>query len=740
LSNYRRLLILLTVLVLLAGWLGMTLAVKQTQEELRSKLMLRAITAATMISYERVERLTATEADSHSPDFAYLREQLIATRALNTDCRFIYLMKKVDDRIVFLLDSEPVSSEAYSPPGHEYSEASDELVQIFSDGQAFVEGPLADAYGVWVSGLASVRNPADGKVVAVLGMDIAGRDWESAVNTTRLIVGGVTLAVLLVIYALLYAQHVSSKAAGRIYLAEKQAKEAVVAVSQAKSDFIAYLSHEIRTPVNGILGLGELLETTLLDRRQRDYISAIGYSAQSLLTVLNEVLDFSKIEANKMTVEKINFAFYPLVEGAINMLRATALSKGLALTLVIDKNIPTAVIGDPMRLQQILLNLVANAIKFTETGKVEITVECLSQEGDSLQAKITVTDTGIGLDQAEINKLFQPFSQVDGVNVRKYTGTGLGLSIAASLIKLMGGEIGVVSRKGQGSAFWFTLPLAIDHADNEPVVMAAANTGRPMPVVPDWLLRSGTMDEQDNPGDVLIVEDNPVIQQVITSQLKHLGLTTELAGNGQEAVKKARKSMYKLIFMDCGLPLLDGMAATRLIREQEMAAGQHTPIIALTGRALAQEQEQCLATGMDDCLVKPVSIQDIANMLARWLPEEKAEIIEMQVLKELKVLADSGQATLDMFIDAYLEELPQLTDKLRQALLDGDAGLVKEVAHSLKSMSGTIGAKRLYEIFGSLEQRASAQEAYNDARRLISQIDRECIQVAAALRNAARLL
>lgn len=733
-SNYRRLLILLTVVVLLVGWLGMTLAVKQTQEELKSKLMLRAITAATMISYERVERLTATEADRYSPDFAYLREQLIATRAFNTDCSFIYLMKKIDDRIVFLVDSDPVTAEDYSL-GDEYSEASDELVQIFSDGKAFVEGPLADTYGDWVSGLASVRNPVDGKVIAVLGMDIAVRDWEDMLNTTRLSVAGVTLGVLMVIYALLYAQYVSAKAADRIYLAEKQAKEAVEAVSQAKSDFIAYLSHEIRTPVSGILGLGELMEATPLDRRQRDYISAIGYSAQSLLTVLNDVLDFSKLEANKMSVEKISFAFAPLIEGAVAMLQANALRKGLALTVAIDENIPSVVVGDPLRLQQILLNLITNAIKFTETGKVSVTAEGLRQEGDSLQVKIAVADTGIGLEQAEIDKLFQPFSQAGSANARKYTGTGLGLSISASLINLMGGKIGVVSRKGEGSSFWFTLPLASGHVDSEAAAMAA-KPARSMAKLPEWLLRPTDLTAQDKPGDVLLVEDNPLIQQVISSQLRYLGLTTEVAGNGQEALQKAQQSSYKIIFMDCGLPLLDGMAATRLMREQELAQGRHTPIVALTGRALAEEQEECLAAGMDDCLVKPASVQDIASMLARWLPTEEAEIVDIQVLKELKVLADNGQATLDMFIDAYLEELPQLTDKLRQALLAGNDRQIKELAHSLKSMSGTIGARRLYEIFSNMEQQSSAQEA-DAARRLISQMDRECRQVAAALRNAA---
>jgi len=740
LDKYRRWLIIITIIVLAAGWLGMSLAVKLTEAELQSKLLLRAVTAATMISHDRIARLTATTSDSGSSDYEYLREQLIATRALNTDCRFVYLLKRLDDRMVFLLDSEPTTSEDYAPPGYEYKQASVELYQIFSDGQAFVEGPLGDEWGIWVSGIAAVRDPADGRVIAALGMDIAARDWQAAITTTRLIVLGVTLAVLLMIYALFYALHTSAKAATRVYQAEKQAKEAVEAVSQAKSQFMAYLSHEIRTPVSGILGIGELLETTLLDKRQRDYVHTIAYSARSLLTVLNEVLDFSKIEANKMTVDNIDFAFRPLLEGVAAMLQATAHNKGLELCVTIDQSIPQLVGGDPTRLRQVLLNLVGNAIKFTEIGRVEITAVCLWQDTSTVQVKITVTDTGIGLDPVEIKKLFQPFAQADGANARKYMGSGLGLSISGSLIKLMGGEIGVTSSKGEGSSFWCSIPLAVVNSANESVVNEPVNNTQLLEAVPAWLTQPMTVAKEA--GTILIVEDNPVIQQVVVSQLGHLGLTADVAGNGQEAVQKALKTGYKLIFMDCGLPLLDGVAATRLIRDKEAASGLHTPIIALSGKSMPDEQQQCLAAGMDDCLVKPVSIQDIKQMVERWLPQAATDSIDISVLRELKQLADSGQSELDVFIDAYLEELPLLTDKLRQALITCNTVQVSMVAHSLKSMSGTIGAKRLSKLFSSLEQIANRDSCDNhaEARMLMSKIDLECKQVGPALKNAARLI
>ncbi|TWH46717.1 ATP-binding protein [Sporomusa sp. KB1] len=739
-DNYRRWLIIITVIVFTAGWLGMSLAVKLTEEELQSKLLLRTVTAATMISHDRIARLTAMAADSGSSDYEYLQEQLIATRALNTDCRFVYLLKRIDNRMVFLVDSEPVTSEDYVPPGYEYKQASDELYQIFSDGQAFIEGPLSDEWGIWVSGIAAVRDPADGRVIAALGMDIAARDWQAAIATTRLTVMGVTLAVLFMIYALFYALHTLARAATRVYQVEKQAKEAVEAVSQAKSQFLAYLSHEIRTPVSGILGVCELLETTLLDKCQRDYVSTITYSARSLLTVLNEVLDFSKIEANKMTVDNIDFAFCPLVEGVAAMLQATAHNKGLELSVTIDQSIPQLVGGDPTRLRQVLLNLVGNAIKFTEMGKVEIAAICLRQNSSTVQVKISVTDTGIGLDSTEIEKLFQPFAQADGANARKYMGSGLGLSISGRLIKLMGGEIGVISSKGEGSSFWCSIPLAVINSASESVVNEPVINAQPIDDVPAWLTQPVTLAKEA--GTVLIVEDNPVIQQVVVSQLGHLGLTADVAGNGQEAVQKALKTGYKLIFMDCGLPLLDGMAATRLIRDKEAAIGGHTPIIALSGKSMPDEQQQCLAAGMDDCLVKPVSLQDIKQMVERWLPQEATDSIDKTVLRELKQLADSGQSDLDIFIDAYLEELPVLTDKLRQAMLACNSAQVSMVAHSLRSMSGTIGAKRLSELFSSLEQIAIRDSCDNhaEARRLMSKIDIECKQVGLALKNAARLV
>jgi signal transduction histidine kinase/CheY-like chemotaxis protein len=737
LRHYQRWLVAITVVVLAASWLGASLAVKVTEDELRSKLLLRTATAAAIINHERVERLAATPADIGTADYEYLRQQLMAAHSLNPDCRFIYLLKMINGQVVFLMDSEPETSEDHSPPGSSYNAASEELRHIFSGSRPFVEGPLADEWGVWVSGIAAVRQPSDGQVIAVLGIDVDAREWQKNVQATRLIVYGVTAAVLSVIFAVFFALHISARASEKVYLAEKQAKEAAEATSQAKSQFLAYLSHEVRTPVTGILGLGELLESTPLDSHQRDYVRAIDFSARSLLAILNDVLDFSKIQAGKMTVESINFEFGKLIAGVNTILQATAANKGLSLTITLDPAIPLVVSGDPARLQQVLLNIAGNAIKFTDTGYIEIKADCLGLEEARVKVKVTVSDTGIGLTQDEISKLFQPYSQTEGANARKYLGSGLGLSISSSLIKMMGGEFGVDSTKGIGSSFWFTITLQTTLGDAVVSDIKSLGAHNEANILPGWM--NSSVGRSLEGGDVLVVEDNPVNQQVFTLQIRNLGLTNDLAGTGPEAVLMAAKTKYKLIFMDCGLPLMDGFATTKAIREFEQLSGRHTPIIALTANSLTGDREKCLDGGMDDYLAKPVSGDELRRMIIRWLTLESEERIDRIVLSQLKELADNGQVDINFFIDAYLEELPVLMTKLKQATLQEDISQVSDAAHGLKSMSVTIGAKRLAELFDQLEQQAKRKNIEN-VRALFANIEDECRQVGAALKNTASLL
>lgn len=737
-KKFRRGLIAIAITVVAIGWAGMLFAAKITEDELRNKLLLRTITAATMISHERVERLTMTAEDSSSPDYEYLREQLMAARSANPDCRFVYLLKMVDGQLQFILDSEPETSADYSPPGSAYDEASNELRNIFANGEPFIEGPLGDEWGVWVSGVAAVRDPADGRVIAVLGMDIDARDWQAAITSARLAVFVLTFAVLGMVGALFYAMHVSVTAAQKIYSIEKQAKETAEAASEAKGKFMAYLSHEVRTPVNGIMGLVELLQATPLGGRQRDYISAIDYSARSLLTVLNDVLDLSKAGAGKMTIENVAFDFRQLLAGVDKILQAVAVNKGIELTTTIAASIPSVVNGDPSRLQQVLLNLGSNAVKFTDKGQVKITVECISQDKNAVLVKIAVTDTGIGLSSEEIEKVFQPFVQTAGANTRKYPGSGLGLPISAILVNLMGGEIGVESKPGKGSTFWFSLRFTTVDSGQPEVSFTPDGGQQTTTGLPGWLSEPVKEIFQEG-GNVLVVEDNPVNQQVILAQLKRLGLHPDLAGNGQDAVTMAAVNRYGLIFMDCGLPVLNGLEAVRRIREQEKSTGLHVPVVALTANSLPEDRENCLNAGMDDCLGKPASGEELKQMVEKWLKPSFIDCVDMVVLRELNDLAQRGQEDINLFIDAYIEELPPLFDNLAQAIQDGDTAKVMSTAHSLKSMSATMGAMRLAELFKRLEQQAK-QEKGVEIQQLLAEIAGEIKQIGIDLKQAARLL
>jgi two-component system, sensor histidine kinase len=393
----------------------------------------------------------------------------------------------------------------------------------------------------------------------------------------------------------------------------KASNEAAEAASRAKSAFLATMSHELRTPMNGVVGMTELLLNGPLAPAQRRSVDVIRRSALSLLQILNDILDFSKVEAGQLETESLPFDLRRTTDQALSVLQPQVDAKGLQLRLEWDPDLPTAVIGDPTRFSQIVTNLVGNAIKFTAAGSVTLRA-CIAAEDDaSLQWRFEVEDTGTGIPPDALPRLFQSFTQSDSSITRKYGGTGLGLAIVRRLCQLMGGDCGVRSELGRGSTFWFSLALKRDRQDRPTQATGLFQVLRPRRVGAGGA-----------PGlHVLLVEDNLINQEVALGMLELLGARTSVADNGQQALEMlSLPHEYDLVLMDCQMPEMDGLEATRRTRAHERASGSHVPIVALTANAMVGDREQCLQAGMDDFLSKPFQLRDLAAAINRWCPQQ----------------------------------------------------------------------------------------------------------------------
>jgi PAS domain S-box-containing protein len=523
-------------------------------------------------------------------------------------------------------------------------------------------------------------------------MDWQGRRQDGSVFSAEIALHAMQLEGQPVIQAIM--RDVSERRAAEA--AKEAVREAALKMAQSKSEFVANVSHEIRTPMHGILGMSSLLLKTPLNGQQREYTATLKSSAESLLTIINDILDFSKIEAGKLVIEHVAFSPVALAQGVVALFQARALEKNLRLKLVLPDSAPAALLGDPTRIRQILLNLVDNAIKFTQHGDIELAVQ-FEPVNDAVTCRFSVRDHGIGMNTETQSRLFQAFSQADSSTTRRFGGTGLGLAVSNQLANLMAGELSVESTPGQGSCFTLSLTL-------------------PPSALPLVELPSPALIQLR--GRILVAEDHPVNQKVLAHQLDAMGLQHVIVSSGTQVLERLANEAFDLVLMDWQMPEMDGLEATRQIR-QLPGDIRHIPIVALTANANADFREACLAAGANDYLAKPYTEAALGALLAQWLPPHneaalnsaadsagETRSVDATALLNLPALHARYPGNPDLvndLLELFISTTEASLATLKRCIDQRDLETCRKEAHALKGAAASVTAHAIQDAAARIE-------------------------------------